>query len=136
MQQRRCSPVQRRRRCKSSSYFVLLFWRWFAALRQTMSREKLTKLVQRRKFERKKSQPAMFQEEKERSIPAFSRPRACTITKLCTVAPTEQQNKREAVGTRYSLDAPASRLCYCSLLMRQRQKNKRGHHHGCLLPEQ
>ncbi len=54
MQQRRCSPVQWRRRCKSSSYFVPLFWRWFAALRQTMSREKLTKLVQRRKFERKK----------------------------------------------------------------------------------
>jgi len=84
----------------------------------------------------KKSQPPMFQEEKERSIPALSRPRACTITKLCTVAPTEQQNNREAAGTRYSLNANASRLCYCSLLMRQRQKKKRGHHHGSLLPEQ
>jgi hypothetical protein len=64
----------------------------------------------------------MFQEEKERSITAFSRPRACTITKLCTVAPIEQQNKREAVGKPYSLDPRASRLCYCSLLMRKKAK--------------
>lgn len=46
----------------------------------------------------------------------------------CAIWATKQEGS--------SWDARAWRLCYCSPLMRQRQKNKRGHHHGSLLLEQ